>query len=218
VKKKLARIIDLKNRKFQLSESPPPSKPARPVVKIAALKPQPIVKSEPLKHSFPLRPEEPKPSEPETKILKWTGPIYVHQPDKKAALLLSFTLFAIAALFQIFQKNLITTILFSLLGMIILIKANKKPEIVNFEINPLGVKVGEKLYQFREIKSFWIEYEPELNIKELSLQPKKWYHAFVKIPIYDQNPIQLRAFLLKFLPEVEHKDSLADALSRKLGL
>jgi len=214
----LARIIDLKNRKFQLSESLPQSKPAGPVVKIAVPRPQPITKPEPLKRSFPLRPEEPKPSEPETKILKWTGPIYVHQPDKKAALLLSFTLFAIAALFQIFQKNLITTILFSLLGMIILIKANKKPEIVNFEINPLEVKVGEKLYQFREIKSFWIEYEPELNIKELSLQPKKWYHAFVKIPIYDQNPLQLRAFLLKFLPEVEHKDSLADALSRKLGL
>ena len=156
--------------------------------------------------------------EPEAKILNWSGPLYIYRPDMKVVILLSFSLFFIAALFQIFQKNLITTILFSLLGMIILIKANKKPEIVNFEINPLEVKVGEKLYQFREIKSFWIEYEPELNIKELSLQPKKWYHAFVKIPIYDQNPLQLRAFLLKFLPEVEHKDSLADALSRKLGL
>jgi hypothetical protein len=215
----LARIIDLKNRKSQLSESPPLAKPVRPaVVKAGAADLQPIVKPKPLKHSPVLQAAKPRALESEIKVLSWSGPLYIYQPDKKAVLLLSSTLFAIAALFQIFQKNLITTILFSLLGTIILIKANKKPEIVNFEINPLGVKVGEKLYQFKEIKSFWIEYEPELNIKELSLQVKKWYHAFVKIPIYDQNPIQLRSFLIKFLPEVEHRDSLADVLSRKLGL
>ena len=188
------------------------------MVKIAAPRPQPITKPEPLKRSFPLRPEEPKPSEPETKILKWTGPIYIHRPDKKAALLLSSILFAIAALFQIFQKNLITTILFGLLGAVILIRAGKKPEVTDFKISPLGIKVGERLYEFREIKSFWVEYNLALGIKELSLQLKKWYRPFVKIPIYDQNPLQLRSFLLKFLPELEHKDSLADAVSRKLGL
>jgi hypothetical protein len=188
------------------------------IVKAGTAKLQPVARPKPLKHSPIPQAVKPKALESEIRVLSWSGPLYIYQPNKKAVLLLSSTLFAIAALFQIFQKNLITTILFGLLGVTILIKANKKPEIVNFEINPLGVKVGEKLYQFREIKSFWIEYEPELNIKELSLQPKKWHHAFIKIPIYDQNPIQLRLFLLKFLPEIEHKDSLADALSRKLGM
>ena len=99
-----------------------------------------------------------------------------------------------------------------------MIRAGKKPEVVDFEIGPLGVGVGERLYGFREIRSFWIEYDPALDIKELSLQLKKWYHAYIKIPIYEQNPVQLRLILLSFLPEVEHKDTLADMVSRRLGI
>ena len=130
----------------------------------------------------------------------------------------SLALFAVAALMQIFQKNIITTIFFGLLGVVILIRAGKKPEVVDFEISPLGVKAGERFYGFREIKSFWIEYDPALDIKELSLQLKKWYHTYVKIPIYEQNPVQLRLILLAFLPEAEHEDTLADTVSRKLGI
>ena len=155
---------------------------------------------------------------PKTQVLNWSGPLYSHRPDMKMIVAVSLALFAIAVLMQIFQKNIITTIFFGLLGVVILIRAGKKPEIVDFEISPLGVKVGERLYGFREIKSFWIEYDPALDIKELSLQLKKWYHTYVKIPIYEQNPVQLRLILLAFLPEAEHKDTLADAISRKLGI
>jgi len=211
----LARIINLKNKKFQPLESP---LLRRRSVKIAATELQLVKKPGKLRYLPAPQSTKPKVVESETKILSWSGPLYVHKPDMKVILLLSLTLFTIAVLFQIIQKNIITTVLFGLLGVVILIKANKKPEVINFEINPLGVKVGERLYQFREIKSFWIEYEPALGIKELSLQPKKWYRSFIKIPTYDQNPVQLRSFLLNFLPEVEHKDSLADVLSRKLGI
>lgn len=153
-----------------------------------------------------------------TQVLSWSGPLYVHRPDMKIIVVVSLVLFAIAALMQIFQKNIITTIFFGLLGVVILIRAGKKPEVVDFEIGPLGIKVGERLYGFREIRSFWIEYDPVLDIKELSLQLKKWYHTYVKIPIYEQNPVQLRLILLAFLPEVEHEDTLADTVSRRLGL
>ncbi len=156
--------------------------------------------------------------ESKTRALNWSGPLYVHRPDLKMIIAVSLVLFAIAALVQFFQKNIITTIFFGLLGVVLLIKAGKKPEVVDFEVNPFGVKVGEQLYGFREIKSFWIEYDPGLDIKELSLQLKKWYRAYIKIPIYDQNPVQLRLILLSFLPEVEHKNTLADTVSRRLGL
>ncbi len=64
----------------------------------------------------------------------------------------------------------------------------------------------------------FLDNDPALDIKELSLQLKKWYRAYVKIPIYEQNPVQLRLILLSFLPEVEHKDTLADTVSRRLGI
>lgn len=151
-------------------------------------------------------------------MISWSGPLSYHRPDMRFVAAVSSALFVVAALMQIFQKNIITTVFFGLLGTLILIRAVKKPEIINFEIGPLGVRAGERLYGFREIKSFWIEYSPTSGIKELSLQLKKWYYTFVKIPIYDQNPVQLRLTLLAFLPEAEHEDTLADVISRRLGL
>ncbi len=232
----MARIIDLKNRRFQPQESVPQSRLAKPQVKTAGIRPHRFARPG-LEQSRPDSQSEsrildfakqnrdkeipPPPQvilEPKTQALSWSGPLYAHRPNTKIIAVVSLVLFAIAALMQIFQKNIITTIFFGLLGVVLLIRASKKPEVVDFEISPLGVKVGERLYGFREIKSFWIEYDPTLDIKELSLQLKKWYRAYIKIPIYDQNPVQLRLILLAFLPEAEHEDTLADMVSRKLGI
>jgi hypothetical protein len=196
----LARIIDLKNKKPQAPESVPRSRPAKPQEPTPL--PRPVL-------------ETPK---PRAETISWSGPFSYHQPDMKFVAAVSSALFIIAVLMQIFQKNIITTIFFGLLGALIVIRAVKKPGVINFEIGPLGIRAGERLYSFREIKSFWIEYNPESGIKELSLQLKKWYYTYVKIPIYDKNPVQLRLTLLAFLPEAEHEETLADVISRRLGL
>ncbi len=149
--------------------------------------------------------------------ISWSEQTYF-QPSIKNAVLIAIALFAIATLVQIFQKNLITTTFFALLGAVILLNASKKRQPKKFEIGPMGIKTNDFLHRYGELKSFWIEYDPTLGIKELSLQTKKWYLPYVKIPIDEQNPVQLRLILLEFLPEVEHKDTLVEILARKLGL
>lgn len=151
------------------------------------------------------------------RIISWSSPWH-YRPDIKFLVSVSLILFVIAALIQIFQKNTITTIFFALLGLVILLNSKRKLEINKFEINPAGVSINAKIYHFQEIKSFWIEYEPSLGIKELSLQLKRWHAPYVKIPLDNQDPLRLRLALLEFLPEVEHKDSIVEILSRKLGL
>ena len=153
----------------------------------------------------------------ETRFISWSATLH-RQPDLKFLMLLSLFLFTIAALIQIFQKNIITTIFFALLGAVLLLNARSKNETGSFELNPAGVLVNGRNHRYPEIKSFWIEYDPALGIKEISLQLKRWYAPYVKIPLAEQNPVQLRLFLLEFLPEEEHKDSMAEIVSRKLGL
>ena len=96
--------------------------------------------------------------------------------------------------------------------------AGRKPRETEYEINPIGVRIGAVLHRYGEIVSFWIEYDPALGIKELSIQLKKWYMPYIKIPVAEQNPVQLRLALLEFLPEIEHKDTLVEILARKLGI
>ena len=154
---------------------------------------------------------------PTTRIITWSGQLH-HHPNVPAIVTASIIFFGIAALVQIFQKNIITTVFFALVGLVILLNSRRKPEVGRFEISPAGVVINGARHIYSEIKSFWIEYDPELGIQELSLQLKKWYAPYVKIPIYGQDPVQLRLALLEFLPEVEHKDSIVEILSRKLGI
>jgi hypothetical protein len=220
----LAHVLDLKNKnkgQKPMTSGPefwyPKKAPQTPKTMPHDFEPELYHKPPPAKDSKGPSPR-PETSRPETKVVSWSGPLYHHRPDMRIIIAVSLALFAIAALIQIFQKNIISTIFFGLLGVVVLIGAGKKPRVADFEINPLGVKVEERLYGFRDIKSFWIEYDPALGIKELSLQLKKWYSPYIKIPIDEQNPVQLRLILLAFLPEVEHQDTIADTVSRRLGI
>lgn len=155
---------------------------------------------------------------PGVDLIAWTGPLIRHSPNMKAIWLTVVVIWLIAVAVQVFQKNIVTTIFFSLLGLMILIQAKKKPYVAKMEFSPLGIKIGGQSHTYRELKSFWLDYQPSQQIKEISLHFKKWYLPYIKIPIGDQNPVQLRSFLIQFIPEVEHEETLADVLGRRLGL
>lgn len=102
-------------------------------------------------------------------------------------------------------------------ALVLMLYTNKKPTTSEITINELGVAVDNQLYAFKELKSFWVEYAPG-NVKELSLESKKWFLPYTKISIENQNPIELRTMLTNFLPEKEHEISLIDIVGKKLGL
>jgi len=192
----MERIIDLKNKK--IASAPQNESP------------------------FDVEPKEYHPetsvkNSPTDRIITWSGQLH-QRPNVAAIFVAAMIFFAIAALVQIFQKNIITTVFFALVGAVILLNSNRKPDVGRFEINPSGILINDLKHIYSEIKSFWIEYDQELGIQELSLQLKRWYSPYIKIPIYGQNPVQLRLALLEFLPEIEHKDSMVEILSRKLGI
>ena len=104
-----------------------------------------------------------------------------------------------------------------LASLVLVLYSNKKPEITEIVISQNGVAVGNKIYYYKDLKSFWIHYNPG-EAKELSLELRKWYFPYLRILIENENPLTLRSFLIKFLPEKEHENSLVDIISRKLGL
>jgi len=73
------------------------------------------------------------------------------------------------------------------------------------------------MYYYKELKSFWIDYNPN-GSKELSLETRKWYLPYIKISIEEENPVGLRSFMIDFVPEKMHEPSLIDFISRKIGL
>lgn len=149
--------------------------------------------------------------------ISWSGLLRNYSPNLKAISIFSGLLFLVGVFFIFFQKNIFAAAFFMAAAGFLLISAKKKAPETDFVVGPLSIKVGSNEHTFKEIKSFWVEYNPE-GVKELSLQLKKWYMPYLKIPIYHQNPVQIRAILLKFIPEVEHEDTILNVLERVLGL
>ena len=99
----------------------------------------------------------------------------------------------------------------------LILYANKKPTISKVVVNQAGVIIDGHSYHYKELKSFWLDYNPS-GLKELSLEAKKWYMPYVKISIENQNPVELRSLMINFITEKEHEKSLVDLISRKIGL
>jgi len=94
--------------------------------------------------------------------------------------------------------------------------ANKDPRMIKFKIDERGVEIDNKLYEFDDLKSFWVFYNPPEE-KDISFRSKRSFLPYVRIPLGKENPNEIRKFLLKFLPEKRHSESVVDIWMRKTG-
>ena len=94
--------------------------------------------------------------------------------------------------------------------------ANKEPRIVKFRIDEKGIEIDGRLYEYDGLRSFWIFYNPPEE-KDLSLRSKKTIFPYIRIPLANENPNELRKYLLKFLPEKRHSESIVDIFMRRAG-
>lgn len=105
--------------------------------------------------------------------------------------------------------SVITTFTLSVYGA-------KKPKRLAYVIDARGIKMGEKIYSYGEIKSFWINYDPP-HKKELIFALQKAIHPLVKIPLGGTDPNEARTMLLKFLKEKKEEESLIETIGELLG-
>ena len=112
----------------------------------------------------------------------------------------------------IYQKSFLFCVLVLVSWFTITLYAVRPPQNVRFTITERGVLVKSILYPWQNIKSFWIFYNPPLH-KELSLESKKAFMPYIKIPLGNTSPDKVRETVKKYLPEVEQQESLIDNLS-----
>jgi hypothetical protein len=147
--------------------------------------------------------------------IQWTAPEFEYYPKSKNWFIATGLIAGLLLLWTIFTKNIFFALLIILSYFLVTIFALKKPNQVRLSIKPNGIKVNQITYRFDNLKSFWIFYEPP-KVKELSLRSKKTIMPYIKIPLGEQNPVQVRQVLIKYLPEKKHKESLIDEFVRQI--
>lgn len=148
-------------------------------------------------------------------LLRWSG--LEHEPYKISArklAIIGLLILAIAGYF-LYKNSPIAAITFILIGVVGYLHLQQEPRNLDFMITSQGLAAGNELYDFDNIRSFWIFYDPPA-IKILSLKLKSGIISTIQIPLHDEDPVEVRHILLDFIPETKHEFSFADTLDRLL--
>lgn len=153
--------------------------------------------------------------EQKTEIIEisWQAPEYIYHPKSPdwywAVGIVSLALILIA----IFTGNLFFAIFAIVAGFTIALWGARKPKIIVVSLDGNGITIEGRLYPYQELVSFWIHYNPPL-VKEISVAAKSAFLPYLRIPIGNENPAKIRAFLTRFLPERLQEESLIDIVAR----
>jgi hypothetical protein len=151
-------------------------------------------------------------------LMHWQAPEFetIFRREKKWYMYISLILVAIVA-YAIYTNSPLMAIVFVLIGIVGYIYIQQDARILDFMITEDGIVAGREIYQFENISSFWIFYEPN-EMKVISLRNRSCLLPFVHIPIHDQDPVKIRKILLKFIPEEKQNPSAMDFLERLIGI
>lgn len=119
--------------------------------------------------------------------------------------------------YSLYTQNFLFSIVIVLASFVWYAYAHRPPHQIDFAITTRGIQIQNRLYEFGDLKSFWIFFDPP-HVKELSIESKKTFMPFLKIPLGDMKPTIVREQLIKFIPEQKQEETLTDIVSRRFGL
>jgi hypothetical protein len=150
-------------------------------------------------------------------LVHWKAPEYEIYEKSKKWYLYALLLLAIIVAFAVYTDSPVMAITFILIGVVGYIFVNRTPRILDFSITHDGVIAGRDIYEFDNMISFWIFYEPG-QVKVISLHMKNKIMPFMHIPIHDEDPLEIRRILLEYVPEIKQEPSVVDTFERFLGI
>lgn len=122
-------------------------------------------------------------------------------------------------LYAIVTRNFLFAVIVVMAGVIIALSAMREPQRIPFVVTTRGVALGHQFVSYKELRSFWILYEPPY-LKNLYVDFRSPITPHLVIPIEDQDPVEVRRVLLEFITENQSQEdeTLTDVLGRFLKI
>lgn len=122
-------------------------------------------------------------------------------------------------LYAVITQNFLFAIIIIMCGVIIGLSSLREPDRIPFLATTRGVALGGQFFAYKELRSFWIMYEPPF-VKCLYLDFRNPITPHLVIPLEDQDPLEIRDALLEFLREdlTQEEEPLSDLLGKVLKI
>lgn len=115
-------------------------------------------------------------------------------------------------------SNTLFALLILLSTFALALYGSKKPNVVRFEVGKKGIMIGNTLYPFIALDSFWVQDLRHLGApSKLIIKSRKPMVPLIAIPLSDINPEEVRDFLMDHLLENHHPESFGQKLLEYFG-
>ncbi|MBI2591161.1 MAG: hypothetical protein HYW34_00590 [Candidatus Brennerbacteria bacterium] len=152
-----------------------------------------------------------------TEAVEWDAPEFFHRPKTVSWYWLSVIAAIIILVFAWWQKNIFFGFFIIIAEVMLIYFAGQEPRVLKFSINERGVAIDNyKEYSYDALEDFSIRRKNE-EFSELIIKTKSHLNRHLKILIQEKSAGAAKEILSKHLPEVEHEDSLLDALHELSG-
>jgi len=93
--------------------------------------------------------------------------------------------------------------------------AARRPQVVRYEIDAEGVRVGQEMYHYKNLKAFWLETAGP--VKKLLLLSKSSLSPILALPLGSASYMAVKEMLSKNLPEQKLSEPLSHFIMEYLG-
>jgi hypothetical protein len=139
-----------------------------------------------------------------SKKIKWQAYDHIREPKSSDWFwFLGITALAIIVLAIYFGNTLFALII--LIGTAILFKtANNPPVVVDYQINRKGVQVGDIIYTYGTLQSFYVIDEDGFDRDRIIIKSRKMFMPLIVVPLGETaHPEDIREYLIEYLDEEE---------------
>lgn len=114
--------------------------------------------------------------------------------------------------------NFLFSLIIILFAVIIFLQSHQDPPAIPFQITKLGIIISNRFYTYSELDGFYIIYEPP-HVKTLYIETQSFFRPLIRIPLYDENPVEIRHTLQNYLVEDLDKEEepISDKIARGWG-
>ncbi|MBI5621727.1 hypothetical protein HY933_02600 [Candidatus Falkowbacteria bacterium] len=152
-------------------------------------------------------------------LASWEFPEFVAHERSRAWYVIAIIIGGLLLLYAVLAANFLFAVIILVAAVVIFLRSSQPPQSVPFALYEDGIRIGQKFYDFSEVKSFCIIYNPP-EVKSLYFNFNSLWQPRMRIPLDDVDPLSLRDLLLEYLAEdLDQEDEpFSDGISRLFKL
>ena len=104
-------------------------------------------------------------------------------------------------IWAIYERNYLFALVIIISTGLLIYYEGEEVKKIKVKIQYNGLFVGDNFYKFQSVSKFYIIYKPDENIKRLYIEFRNPLEPRLSIPLENENPIEIRDFLLQYLEE-----------------